>query len=225
MTRASSLQCWRTQVLASRCARAYTPWQQVAGYFDGDGAVYVSAMRCVLKVRLCFYDVWKPQLDAVRNFVQTEGMRLRRLSIQRKRFGAVWYLTISDSNVVRTVIRRTSPFACKKKGDLLIALDYLDNRISADEAIARLNECVRSRRRSGHIRRARTPYTRSEGTLVGRRLGAREGAMAARVYVPPQIRKGILTSRKDGRTLPDLQFEYGLGIRVIRRVLKEAQSR
>ena len=200
---------------------AYRSWRQVAGYFDGDGAVYVSIRKYVLKVRLCFYDAWRPQLEAVKRFLENKRIRTRRLAVQRKTLGDVWYLTISDPPVIIKVIRGMLPFSCKKRGDLLVALRYLEERMTADDVVAKLNEFVRDRRRAGFIRRTRIPYTRSEGTLVGRRIAARAGAMAARVRVPSRIQARIVTDRTmRGLTLPELSSKYDCGIRVIRRILR-----
>jgi len=104
-------------------ARSYTSWRQVAGYFDGDGAVYVSVKRFVLRVKLCFYDVWKPQLESVRDFLISKGISTNRLAAQDRPLTRVWYLTLSDTAHIRVVIQKIMPFTSKKRGDLLVALD------------------------------------------------------------------------------------------------------
>lgn len=199
----------------------YNSWRQVAGYFDGDGAVYVSIKKFVLKIRLCFYDVWKPQLEAIRAFMISKGVKTRHLAVQRRKLGEVWYLTISDPVYVQAVIRKILPFYCKKRGDLLVALEYLDNKMTADEAIQKLNELIKDKRRSGYARKARIPYTRSEGILEGRRFGAAAGARAVTVMVPHSVQQEIRTDRREHRSsLRELQLKYGYTVHVIRRVLR-----
>ncbi|MBI3023056.1 MAG: hypothetical protein HYY68_04915 [Thaumarchaeota archaeon] len=186
-------------------ANAYTPkdynsWRQVAGYFDGDGAVYVSIKKFVLKIRLCFYDVWRPQLEAIRDFMISKGVKTRRLAVQRRKLGEVSYLTIGDPVYIQAVIRKILPFSCKKRGDLLVALEYLDNKVTADEAIQKLNELIKDNRRSGYVRKARIPYTRSEGILEGRRFGAAAGARAVMVRVPDSVQEEIRIDRREHRS-------------------------
>lgn len=63
--------------------RSYNSWQQVAGYFDGDGAVYVSAKKFVLRIRLCFYDVGKHQLENIDQFLRSNGIVTNRMAAQK----------------------------------------------------------------------------------------------------------------------------------------------
>lgn len=211
--------------LENRPRRGYNSWRQVAGYFDGDGAVYVSIKKYVLKIRLCFYDAWKPQLEGIKAFLETRGIRTRQLAVQRKKLGDVWYLTISDAINIRVIARKILPFLCKKRGDLLIALGYLDGKLTAEEAIAELNESVNDKRRSGYIRKATIPYTRSEGTILGRRQGAEAGASAVRVAVPLSLQERIRKDRmKRGSTLSELQLKYGYSIHVVRRILEKSRA-
>jgi len=144
-------------------------WRQVAGYFDGDGAVYVALCKFVLKIRLAFYDVWKPQIETTTQFFESRGIPTRRLSVQEKGETELWNLTFSEPTVMKLVIRKLLPFSCKKRGDLLVALNYLEDRITAREAVEKLNGLVLEKRRSGYIRRFDVDLTRSVGSRPGKR--------------------------------------------------------
>jgi hypothetical protein len=52
----------------------------------------------------------------------------------------------------------------QERGDLLVALNHLENKITAEEAITKPNESAKDKRRSGYIREAGIQYTRLEGT-------------------------------------------------------------
>jgi hypothetical protein len=201
--------------------RRYDSWRQVAGYFDGDGAVYVSVKRFVLRVKLCFYDVWKPQLEGLKAFFASKGISTNRLASQERPLTTVWYLTLSDMSSMKMVIRKILPFTAKKRGDLLVALDYLEDRITANEAIRALNRFVTDKRRSGFIRKVSIPYTRVQGILEGRRFGATVGSTARLVKVPASLLKAIRTDRaKRGTSVRKLHLRYGYSERIIRRILR-----
>jgi len=202
--------------------RPYHSWRQLAGYFDGDGAVYISVRIFVLKIRLCFYDVWKPQLEAIKRFLEEKGIPTRRLAAQHKKYGDVWYLTVSDPIHIKTVIRRMLPLSCKKRGDMLVALNYLNNKVTAEEAIVKLNELVRDKRRSGFIRNVGIPYTREDGIAVGQRFAAEGAAKSKTIDVPMTTQTLIRSERaKPGVTLREVSLRFGYSVHVIRRILSE----
>lgn len=203
-------------------ARCYDSWRQVTGYFDGDGAVYVSGKMFVLRIKLCFYDVWKKQLENVGEFMRSKGVVANRLAAQRRPLTTVWYLTVANSRDIRVATRHILPFASKKRGDLLVAQDYLSDRITADEAILRLNEFVRDKRRSGYIRKVNIPYTHTEGILEGRRFGASVGARARLVSGPKSTRRAIRRDQAEfGISVSRLHTKYGYSPRIIQRILRD----
>jgi hypothetical protein len=206
--------------------RDYSSWRQIAGYFDGDGAVYVSIRTYTLRIRIAFYDVWRPQLDSIKIFLRRKGIQTRPLRGQHKGQTVLWALTIGNPPDVRRIVRRILPFSCKKRGDLLVALNYLENRITADEAIRKLNQFTIEKRRSGYLRESDIPFNRADGTAIGRHKAIKKAVGANTVYVPRQIQERIrFDSEKLGSSLKSLSLKYGYGVHVIRRVLKESGFR
>jgi len=57
------------------------------------------------------------------------------------------------------------PYCSKKAEDLKIAIDYLEGKITGNQAIARFNEEVKIGRGSGFIRTQNVPYKREEGIV------------------------------------------------------------
>lgn len=175
----------------------------------------------MLRIKLCFYDVWKPQLRNIEDFLESKGAVTNHLAAQNRPPTLVWYLTLSNSAQINKVIRKMLPFASKKRGDLMVALEYLDDQITADEAILKLNQFVRDKRRSGYIRSVNIPHKRTEGALEGRRFGAAAGARTRLVEVPEYSQEAIRRDRAEkGISLRELQLRYGYSERVIRRILK-----
>jgi hypothetical protein len=47
----------------------YETWQQLGGYFDGDGNVGLEVVKYVLRFKLRFSDTWRPQIAAIKSFL------------------------------------------------------------------------------------------------------------------------------------------------------------
>ena len=53
----------------------YDDWRQVAGYFDGDGSSDFKIGKRVVFVRFHMVDNYRPQLEAVKSFLNGQGIR------------------------------------------------------------------------------------------------------------------------------------------------------
>ena len=59
----------KTLAIQPAVLEQYTTWQQVGGYFDGDGNVGLEVVRYVLRFRLRFSDTWEPQVITIKSFM------------------------------------------------------------------------------------------------------------------------------------------------------------
>lgn len=123
------------------------------------------------------------------------------------------------ANVLR-VAKAMYPFCAKKAEDLRIAIDYLEDRITGDQAIGRLNQEVISLRRAGIIRKFSLPFTRSQGTRVKQLENAKKARAAYAVNIQADVQEKIMNDHaRLGLGTIRLSKKYGYSQSVIRRVL------
>ena len=203
-------------------SRGYSSWRQVSGYFDGDGSVSLEVVKYVLRFRVRFADTWKPQMDSIRSFLIRHGIRATGVNRDNAKDPLPAYrVEVGAVGSVLEVARFMLPFCVKKAEDLGITIDYLEGRITADEAVAKFNEEVRRGRRSGFIRESSMPYKRAQGIRLKQLENARKARAAYAVYVSPDVRDKI---REDHAKLKvgfiSLSKKYGYSPSVIRRILR-----
>ncbi|MDE1853432.1 MAG: hypothetical protein KGI38_06765 [Thaumarchaeota archaeon] len=199
----------------------YESWEQISGYFDGDGNVGVEVVKYVLRFKLRFSDTWKPQIEAVRGFLVDEGIATSGLYHEphpEKR--DAYRIDVVAIQSVLKAARAMLPYCAKKAEDLRIVVDYLEGRISGSQALERFNHEVNIGRRSGYIRRPNLPYTRQDGLRMAQLENARNARAAYAVNVSGRVQDSI---RKDHRDLKlghiRLSKKYGYSVSVIRRIL------
>ena len=155
----------------------YGSWGQVAGYFDGDGSVSVRVRTLSITFSLEFSESYLPRLTQVRDFLTAEGISTRPIRVQRGSGRASNYtLTVYTQREVLIVCKKMFPFTFKKEWDLLTAIEYLENRITGDEAIQRLNTSVTSGRREGLLRKSKMPFRKVEGVRLAALIGGRRSS-------------------------------------------------
>src|SRR5271157_765829 len=99
----------------------YNSWEQVSGYFDGDGNVRVEIGTYVLRVGIRFADTWRPQLVSVRDFLLKQGITSVGVGTDKARLGnrrTAYRLDIGEANSVLALIRGMIGYCIKKKEDL-----------------------------------------------------------------------------------------------------------
>ena len=199
----------------------YSSWEQVSGYFDGDGSVSLEVVRYILRFRLRFVDTWRAQVESIRVFLEKNGIKVKSVNRDRKRVTLSPYrIEIGAAERVLKTAKAMLPHCVKKAYDLQIVVDYLEGRITGDEAVAKFNEEVRAGRRSGYVRESRVPYTYPEGIGLWRRGNASRARAAHLVRVPREIEALILYERKtSGTSFRRLSKKFGFSESVIRRVL------
>jgi len=112
-------------------------------------------------------------------------------------------------------------YTVKKREDLRIAIEYLEGKITGNEAIAAFNEEVRSGRRRGKIREESLPLTREEGLRQSKLENAKKARAAYAVNVSPEMQEQIRKDHLKGK-LGQIRLgrKYGYSVSVIRRVLE-----
>lgn len=189
----------------------YVGWSQTGGYFDGDGSSYVVVHDWVLGFSLQWVDNWKPQLVQLSDFLQAQGVASKLYP----REGA-WLLSVIRVSDVLEAAKKMISHCSKKRRELINIVEYLENRITASQAIAVFNEEVVSGKRLGVLRKVNLPYTRKEGIIRGR-LHKAELLSAFTEDQKQEIRKRHLDSKVPTK---DLAVMYGVTVQTIRRVIR-----
>ena len=199
----------------------YTSWEQVAGYFDGDGNVGIEVARRILRIKLRFVDTWKPQVESIWEFLRRHNIKTGHVGCDDKgAWQAAYRLDVTEVESVLRAAKAMLPYVVKKREDLRIAVDYIEGRITGSEALNMFNHEVRIGRRRGKIREPNLSYTRQEGLRLSRLENARKARAAHAVFVNDATQEEI---RKDssghGLSYIELSRKYVLSVSVIRRIL------
>ena len=108
----------------------------MSGYFDGDGNVGLEVVKRVLRIKIRFVDTWRPQIESVLKFLRSH--RVRTGNVGRDVKGAwqpAYRLDITEVASVLKAARAMLRFTVKKNEDLKIAVEYLEGRMTGNEAI------------------------------------------------------------------------------------------
>ena len=85
--------------------------------------------------------------------------------------GRLYELEVSEGHNALLALKEMLPHLDKKWSRVKGAVDYLENRTTADEFIAVLNEAVRTKKRSSLLITREMPYTKYQGqSLRGGKL-------------------------------------------------------
>ena len=199
----------------------YRSWDQVAGYFDGDGNVGLEIRKRVLHLRIRFVDTWKPQIESIKAFLTNQRIATGRIGQDNMiAQSPVYRLEVAEIASVLRTAKELFRLCVKKREDLRITIDYLEGRITGNEALAAFNEEVRIGRRRGNLRDAIIPYTREEGLRLSKQENAEKARAAYAVHVPPDLEQLIrLEHTNNGLGAIRLAKKYGYSQKVIRRIL------
>jgi hypothetical protein len=204
----------------------YKTWEQVAGYFDGDGTISISDISnqpYKLGISLIFTDASIEQITMLREFFVSRGYQTSRVL---KSSTSAWMLAIGRYEVVISVLKSMLPHLYKKSIEAKAAIDYYEGRLTGNAFLEIFKVEVESGRRERHPHRVvvDVPYTYFEGTRLmneGRRSRLRDALGKYRAKVSQEdyaeIRRKYLV---EGKRLRDLVLEYPQYAReTIRRVL------
>ncbi len=219
----SSTICDCRQGTQKKACEPYKDWRVIAGYFDGDGSVIRMIGSFTVGFSLHFGDTWRKQIQDVRIFILGQGLRVSEVIEGRPRNGVTEYhIQITQKESARKVGRRMLPYLNKKSEDVKVMLDYLDNRITGEEAIGRLNASVTQGRRSGKITQVLMPYTLSEGRKHNELLGAERLRDLRASQIPYQLRRRIIAYHTGSQMdLDTLSALFGISKHVIKRIVQK----
>jgi len=199
----------------------YKSWEQVEGYFDGDGNVGLEIRKRVLHLRIRFVDTWKPQIESIKAFLNNRKIATGRIGQDNKvAQSPVYRLEVAEVASVLRTAKKLFQLCVKKREGLRITIDYLEWRITGNEAVAAFNEEVVIGRRRSVARDANIPYTREEGIRLSKLENAEKARAAYAVHVPPVEAELIRSDHTDkGLGSFRLAKKYGYSEKVIRRIL------
>jgi hypothetical protein len=205
----------------------YRTWQQLAGYFDGDGTVYfsdTSNQPYKLSLSLVFVDQSSFQASNVREFLNGHGVRTS--NILKRSDGMACELAVSEFKSVKLALERMAPYLCKKESEVRAALRYYQGRTTGNELAAVFKEQVEAGRRERHPRKVPidVPYKRPDGDRIMKQVRndrIRDAMGRYRAKLTPEDFQAIRREHFDfGRRICDLTREYPQYAReTIRRIL------
>lgn len=88
----------------------YRTWEQVAGYFDGDGTIGLSDLSNLpykLSLSLVLVDQSLNQLETVRDFLQRNGIKTSRILKHYKQ--SAYLVAISEYHSVVKTLKNAPP--------------------------------------------------------------------------------------------------------------------
>lgn len=151
-----------------------------------------------------------------------------RVGLDQDRAGnrrPAYRLDVGETASVIMLVRALGSLCVKKSEDLKIALDYLEDRITGDEAASRFNDLIATGRRKGKRRMTMMPYTRRQGLRLHELTNAKRARDAHRVRVDPAVEEKIRNDHlKLGMGETTLSRKYGYTKGVLRRVLRELKA-
>jgi DNA-binding CsgD family transcriptional regulator len=195
----------------------YSSWGQVAAYFDGDGSVSTRVRTFTLTFSLEFAESYLPQLLQIRDFLSSERIYTRPIKIQRRSEHITNYvLTVYTQQEVLLVCKKMLPFVFKKEWDLQTTVDYLEDRITGDEAIRRLNLSIESGRREGLVRKTSIPFRKTEGINMAALIGGRRSSASRAKLSKEQVEALRHIREKSGKSYAELARMFKVSLDVVR---------
>jgi hypothetical protein len=205
----------------------YRSWEQVAGYFDGDGTIAFSDTTnqpYKLSLSLIFVDQSLDQIRNIREFLIRNSVTPGNI-LKMSRANA-YMVAISQFDSVREVLKQMLPYLYKKANEAKAALDYYEGGITGNEMARVFREEVEAGRRERRPRKVPidVPYKRPEGDRLMKQLRndrLRDAFGRYRAIVTPEDYARIREEHfSGGKRLHDLVKEYPQYAReTIRRVL------
>ena len=214
--------CIAYRAAVARCRfLEYRSWAALGGYFDGDGTVEELVGDFVVGVRLGFSDNWPEQLLAVRRFLVSQGIRLGNLTrSRRKGIEHAWKLMVCNKDAVLTMATKMLPHVVKKKAELEAVVLYLNDRITGDEFVSRVNHEVAIGDKLGKYKHSTLPCTRAEGNRARRVFSPSRAREVNLVKIPDQVLDAVGNDYGSGEfSMRELSKRHSLAIWLVQRIL------
>jgi hypothetical protein len=200
-------------------AEPYSDWKQIAGFFDGDGTNNFVPRKHVVHPNLGFCDNYYQHITMLREFLIRREVETWALFHDA---GGAWKFGVGQADSVHKVATSMLPYLFKKREEVRAMVDYLDNRITADQMVDVFNQSVRIGNRVGKIKNVGIPYTRKEGQALGKEAVSRHSkklCVKNRILsdeVLEQIRQAIISGTS---TNGELAKKYGVSPATITRAV------
>jgi hypothetical protein len=193
--------------------RGYSTWQQVAGYFDGDGCPKIHVGVFTLHVTVSWSDQYRELLEHIYRFLSARGA-VCRMGEFRRGPSTYYELTVTEGGNALLVLKAMLPFLDKKWSQVNAAVSYLEDKINGDDFIRVLNDAVLTKRRSSSIIDARMPYTKR------RAKGMRTPRPASRALKSDEVKEAKQRRDSLGLTYQELAKIYGVSAGTIHRAFR-----
>jgi hypothetical protein len=194
--------------------RGYSTWEQVAGYFDGDGCPKVHVGVYAITVTVTWSDQYREMLQRINQFLSQKGV-VGKMGRFRRGQSVYYELHVSEGRNALRVLKEMLPHLDKKWSQVNAAINYLENRITGNQFIEVLNEAIRTHQRSSSIKVVNLPYTKRQGKHIGKSKGGRKG----RVMTQNQIIDAKVKRNLRGLTFRELAEIYDVAPSTIHRSL------
>lgn len=209
-------------------SRGYSTWEQVSGYFDGDGGIAIRIGLFTIQILVMWSDTDIEQVRHVALFLVSERIRPEGPYLRRGKGASrdAYNLVISEEGGALITLKRMLPFVDKKKAQVRAAIDYLEDKITADELIESMNVAIeRGKRRAPRqpylSRTSGIPYTKTEGHQKAAASAASKQKFKLRVRFDrgqiDQIRNDVLDK---GKSIKEVAMLYRLSDSSVRRLVR-----
>lgn len=206
--------------MKSSASHGYRTWEEVSGYFDGDGALKIHIGIYTVNLQVSWVDQDRELLEHLKSFLALNGITSYLAEVWNE--GRKYFdLTVAESGNLIELLRRMFPYVDKKLTQVEAGIDYLENRITADELVFIMNQAVRDGKRSSDIKSTSIPYTKQIGLLISKS----RGRWRKRRLTLGQMKAMERDRRELGLSYSELGAKYGVALStahmVITRYLRE----
>jgi hypothetical protein len=171
--------------------KGYSTWEQLAGYFDGDGCPKVHVGIYVITVTVTWSDQYRDMLHRINQFLSQKGV-VGKIGLFKRGQSVYYELHVSEGRNALFVLKRMLPHLDKKRSQVKAAVDYLENRITGNQFIEALNEAVRANKRSSSIKVASLPHTKRQGKHISKsRGGHRSRVMTENQILDAKVKRSV----------------------------------
>jgi hypothetical protein len=146
----------------SQKERGYSTWEQVAGYFDGDGSPKVHVGVYAITLTVSWSDQDREILEHINQFLSQRGI-VGKIGQFRRGHSVYYELHVSEGRNALLVLKEMLPHLDKKWSQVKAAIDYMENRITGNQFVEVLNDAIFAKKRSSSLRVAKLPYTKHQG--------------------------------------------------------------
>lgn len=184
--------------------KPYRSWEQVAGYFDGDGNFSITDLSnqpFKLGLQAIFTDQSLQQISMLRRFFVKRG--IRPSNVLRTSKGTAFMIAVGTFAGVLAASKSMLPHLYKKANEARAVINYYGGRITGNDLVAIFRSEVEAgrRERRNHSVKIDVPYTYPKGDSLmaaRRRERIREGIARTRAKVTKRDYESIRKKHSEG---------------------------